>query len=133
MYTKSGLSYFIADSVPWLYIHPSDSRYLKKYQLHFSTPLTRRCRRILHCKNRLAIFPSPGGMSPNKLSLAGNKKSFLAKTSLVSDIPAGDGKIANLFYSVRTKARRIKLVLQRAHKTNYLLYTNILHIFSGNI
>jgi hypothetical protein len=27
-------------------------------------------------------------------------KSFLANESLVSDIPAGDGKIDNLFYSV---------------------------------
>jgi hypothetical protein len=26
----------------------------------------------LHCKKRLAVFPSPGGMSLTKLSLAGN-------------------------------------------------------------
>jgi hypothetical protein len=50
----------------------------------------------LHCKKRLPIFPRPGWMSPNKLSLAGK--------SLVSDIMAGDGKIANhllqcIFYS----------------------------------
>jgi hypothetical protein len=36
---------------------------------------------------RLEIFPSPAGMFP-------------ATESLVSDIPAEDGKIANLFYSV---------------------------------
>jgi hypothetical protein len=36
-----------------------------------------------------AIFPSPAGMSLIKLSLDGN--------NLVSDIPAGDGKIVNLF------------------------------------
>jgi hypothetical protein len=38
-------------------------------------------------KKRLAIFPSPGGISLTKPSL----------TVLVSDIPAGDGKIPNLF------------------------------------
>jgi hypothetical protein len=50
---------------------------------------------MLHCKKRLPIFPSPAGMSPTKLSLAGN-----IRESLVSDIPAGDGKIGNLFYSI---------------------------------
>ncbi len=50
----------------------------------------------LHCKKRLAIFPSPAGMSLTKLSLAGNKL-YPAKESLVSDVPAGDGKIDNLF------------------------------------
>ncbi len=45
----------------------------------------------LHCKKRLLIFLSPAGMSLTKLFLAG---------SLVSDIPPGDGKTANLFYSV---------------------------------
>jgi hypothetical protein len=44
---------------------------------------------------RLAILPSPAGMSLTKLFLA-------ARESLVSDIPAGDGKIVNLFYSVYT-------------------------------
>ncbi len=41
-------------------------------------------------------------MSLTKLSLAGNTviKLFPARESLVSDIPAGDGKLANLFYRV---------------------------------
>jgi hypothetical protein len=39
----------------------------------------------IHYKKRLAIFPSPAGMSLTKLSLAGIIKL------------AGDGKIANLF------------------------------------
>jgi hypothetical protein len=43
-------------------------------------------------QKRLSIFPSPAGMSLTKL--------FPARESLVSDIPAGDGKIINLFYSV---------------------------------
>jgi hypothetical protein len=41
-------------------------------------------------------------MSFTKLSLAGNNLIIpgAARESLVSDIPAGDGKIVNLFYSV---------------------------------
>ncbi len=46
--------------------------------------------KILHCKKTLSFFPSPAGMSLTKLSLAG-------KISLVSDIPAGNGKNDNLF------------------------------------
>ncbi len=42
------------------------------------------------------IFPSPAGMSIAKLSQAGNKL-FPVRKSLVNDIPAGDGKIYNLF------------------------------------
>ncbi len=41
-----------------------------------------------HCKKGLAVLPSPAGMS-------------LTKLSLVSDIPAGDGKMANLFFTVQ--------------------------------
>jgi hypothetical protein len=40
-----------------------------------------------------------------KLSLGGNNdvitELFLPRGSLVSDIPAGDGKLVNLFYGVR--------------------------------
>jgi hypothetical protein len=42
-------------------------------------------------KKRLAIFPFAAGMSLTKLYLAGNN--FIK--SLVSDIPAWDGKITN--------------------------------------
>ncbi len=52
---------------------------------------------LVHCKKRLTIFPSQAGMSLTKASLAGNN---LVIPELVSDIPAGDRKIANLFYSV---------------------------------
>jgi hypothetical protein len=59
----------------------------------------------IHCKKRLTIFPSPAapaGMSLTKLFLEGNNLIFPvpSRESLVSDIPAGDGKMANLFYSV---------------------------------
>jgi hypothetical protein len=48
----------------------------------------------------MSIFPSPAGMSLTKLTLGGNKLNIPAGESLVSDIPAGDGNITNLFYSV---------------------------------
>ncbi len=50
-------------------------------------------------KKRLPIFPSPAGMSQTKLSLAGNNYIIprQGEFSVISDIPAGDGKIANLF------------------------------------
>jgi hypothetical protein len=46
-------------------------------------------------KKRVSGFPSPAGMSFTKLF-----PKFPARESLVRDIPAWDGKIANLFYSV---------------------------------
>jgi hypothetical protein len=55
---------------------------------------------VLHCIKRLASFPSPAGLSLTKLSWPGIIKLFPAKESLVSDIPAWDGKNDNLFYSV---------------------------------
>jgi hypothetical protein len=53
----------------------------------------------IHCKKRLTIFPSLAGMSLTKLFL-GIIQLFLARESLISDILTGNGKIANLFYSV---------------------------------
>jgi hypothetical protein len=44
----------------------------------------------VHCKKRLAVFPSPARMSLTIVSLG-------LPGSLVSDIPAGDGKTASLF------------------------------------
>jgi hypothetical protein len=51
---------------------------------------------IVHCKKRLTIFPSPAGMSLTKLFLDGNNLII----SCQGEFGAGDGKIANLFYSV---------------------------------
>ncbi len=51
----------------------------------------------LHCKKRLAIFPSPARMSPTNSPGPGITKLFPARESLVNDIPAGYGKIYNLF------------------------------------
>ncbi len=49
------------------------------------------------------VFPSPAWMSLTKLSLDGKIHLFPARESLLSDIPARDGKFGNLFYSVATK------------------------------
>ncbi len=57
---------------------------------------------IQYSKKKFAVLLSLAGMSLTKLSLAGIIKLFPARGELVSDIPAGDGKIDNLFYSVRS-------------------------------
>jgi hypothetical protein len=54
---------------------------------------------IYTVKKKIASFPSPAGMSlPNS---GGNNdvitELFLPRGSLVIDIPAGDGKLVNLF------------------------------------
>ncbi len=51
-------------------------------------------------KKSLAIFPSPAGISPTKLTLASINLIIphLFVVIMVSDIPAGEGKIANLFF-----------------------------------
>jgi hypothetical protein len=58
----------------------------------------------VHRKKRFSIFPSPAGMSLTKLSLGGNNlymtSLFPPRDSLVSDIPAGDGNIKKLFFTV---------------------------------
>jgi hypothetical protein len=63
-------------------------------------------------KKRRATFPSPAWMSLTKLSLGKSKdviyKLFLPRESLVGDIPAGNGNVANLFLRCRVR------------KTNYL-------------
>jgi hypothetical protein len=56
---------------------------------------------ITYTVKKVSVFPSPAGMSPTQtLPGPGIVKIFPARDSLVSDIPAGDGKIMNLFYSV---------------------------------
>ncbi len=57
-------------------------------------------RACLNCKKRFAIFPSTAVMSLTKLSLDGNNLTIPAQGEFGpwdSDIPAGDGKIVNLF------------------------------------
>jgi hypothetical protein len=59
---------------------------------------------ILHRKKKVREFPVPSRNVTTKLSLGGNNdvitELFLPRGSLVSEIPAGDGKLVNLFYGV---------------------------------
>ncbi len=49
-------------------------------------------------KKRLTIFPFPAGFETNQISLAGINLIIPGQKEFgISDIPAGDGKIANLF------------------------------------
>jgi hypothetical protein len=50
------------------------------------------------------MFPFPAGMSLTKLLLSEIIKLFPAKVSLVSDISAGEGNIANLFLQCKRTA-----------------------------
>jgi hypothetical protein len=53
-------------------------------------------------KKKVREFPVPSRDVTTKLSLVGNNdvinELFLPRGSLVSDIPAGDGKLVNLFF-----------------------------------
>jgi hypothetical protein len=51
------------------------------------------------------IFLLPAGMSLTKLSPAGNNSIFPGQGEFGKYIPAGEGKIANLFYSVGDRSR----------------------------
>ncbi len=57
-------------------------------------------------KKKVGEFPVPSRDVTAKLSLGGNNdvitELFLPRGSLVSDIPAGDGKLVNLFNGVYT-------------------------------
>jgi hypothetical protein len=61
----------------------------------------------MHREKKVREFPVPSRDVTTKLSLGGNNdvitKLFLPRGSLVSDIPAGDGKLVNLFYGVEPK------------------------------
>ncbi len=66
---------------------------LKQYNSHYTV------------KKKVREFPVPRRDVTTKLSLGGNNdvitELFLPRESLVSDIPAGDGKLVNLFYGVK--------------------------------
>jgi hypothetical protein len=60
----------------------------------------------LHRKKKVREFPVPSRDVTTKLSLGRNNdvitELFLPRGSLVSDIPAGGGKLVNLFYGVHS-------------------------------
>jgi hypothetical protein len=62
-----------------------------------------------HRKKRFLIFPYPAGTSLTKLSLGGNNlfmtSLFPPRESLVSDIPARDGNIEKLFFTVQYQSK----------------------------
>jgi hypothetical protein len=59
---------------------------------------------IIYTVKKVREFPVPSRDVTTKLSLGRNNdvitELFLPRGSLVSDIPAGDGKLVNLFYGV---------------------------------
>jgi hypothetical protein len=59
----------------------------------------------IHRKKRVREFPVPSRDVTTKLSLGGNNDAitelFLPGGSLVSDIPAGDGKLVNFIYGIQ--------------------------------
>ncbi len=59
------------------------------------------CTCSIHRKKKVREFPVPSRDVTTKLSMGGNNdvitELFLPSGSLVSDIPAGDGKLVNLF------------------------------------
>ncbi len=64
---------------------------------------------IQHRKKKVREFPVPSRDLTTKLSLGRKNyvitELFLPRGSLVSDIPAGDGKLVNLFYGELTSIR----------------------------
>ncbi len=69
--------------------------YRAHFVLTFDKPKT------VHRKKKVREFPVPSRDVTTKLSLGGNNdvitELFLLRGSLVSDIPAGEGKLVNLF------------------------------------
>jgi hypothetical protein len=69
----------------------------------------------VHRKKKVRKFPVPRRDVTTKPSLGGNNdviaELFLPRGSLVSDIPAGDGKLVNLFLRC-TLSRALKKMLQ---------------------
>ncbi len=58
---------------------------------------------------RVSDFPVPSWMSLTKLPLPGLIKLFPARESLICDIPAGDGKITNLFFRVYVQLKHLSM------------------------
>jgi hypothetical protein len=64
--------------------------------------------------------PQPGCHFTTKLSLGGNNdvitELFLPRGSLVSDIPAEDGKLVNLFYGALAHSQKVLIKMFRPSK-----------------
>jgi len=72
------------------------------------------CGTQIHCKKRVSDFPVPSRDVTNQTLPDREKiKLFLSRESFVSDIPVGDVKIANLFFTVYTILRSLILAPMR--------------------
>jgi hypothetical protein len=78
---------------------------------------------IIHRKKRFTSFPSPAGMSLTKLPLGRNNSvmTSLFPPKFGSDIPAGDGKLANFFFTVYAKLMGCLNLFFPLSKSNRLL------------
>ncbi len=76
-------------------------------------PAARACKQPLHCKKRLTIFPVPSRDVTYQII-----KFFPSRESLVSDFPAGDGKISNLFNCVYYWRRSRRDLARRLSSTD---------------
>ncbi len=78
---------------------------LECFFFQFSDEFVEVCNEWLHRKKKVREFPVPSRDVTTKLSLGGNNdvitELFLPRRCLVSDIPAGDGKLVNLFLRCR--------------------------------
>jgi hypothetical protein len=62
-------------------------------------------------EKRLGTSPSPAGCQLSNSPWVGRTKFFPSRESLVSDIPAGEGNVANLFFTVYLRNRSVKWFL----------------------
>jgi hypothetical protein len=83
----------------------------------------------VHRKKKVREFPVPSRDVTTKLSLGGNNdvitELFLPRGSLVSDIPAGDGKLVNLFLRCTYTAMQRYFMLNKLEVLNLIYRTYV--------
>jgi hypothetical protein len=91
----------------------------------------------LYTVKKVREFPVPSRDVTTKLSLGGNNdvitELFLPRGSLVSDIPAGDGKLVNLFLRCRRpeiSPFRFEVVFVASGASNQGVWGVYGHVFS---
>jgi hypothetical protein len=85
---------------------------------------------LVHRKKKDREFPVPSRDVTTKLSMGGNNdvitELFLPRWSLVSDIPAGDGKLVNLF--LQCSVLHLRLRIEEKRRMTGLLDINRVHL-----
>jgi hypothetical protein len=97
--TKVGYEIFLHN----IRYNGTNVQYLQFVQtLNFGPSFTKRVVSVLRRKKKVREFPVPIRDVTTELSLGGNNDVIteFAQGEFVSDIPAGDGKLVNLFYGV---------------------------------